>query len=64
MAGRDWLSPVDAVLNSGFGGVMYCWMVYRWRLVPRGVRQAIGSADEEARHESALWNGSGRLRGG
>ena len=35
MAARDWLGPVVAVLTFGIGAVMYYWVFYRARLVPR-----------------------------
>ena len=34
MAGREWLGMV-AVLSFGLGGLMYYWVFYRSRLVPR-----------------------------
>ena len=34
MAGREWLGPLS-VLTFGLGGLMYYWVFYRSRLVPR-----------------------------
>lgn len=34
-ATREWLGPVAAVLTFGLGAVMYCWVFYRLRLIPK-----------------------------